>query len=74
MANKVALEDVQVKIIELFNEMTTRKGSEIIGNGCNGYGIKDVIKLGTEKLRSMDPFEELDPIMNELKISHNGLC
>ena len=54
--------------------MTTRKGSEIIGNGCNDYGIKDVIKLGTEKLRSMDLFEELDPIMNELKISPNGLC
>ena len=77
-ANKVALEDVQVKlqltklkplqagwIIEFFNEMTTSKGSEIIGSGWNASGIKDAIKLGKEKLPSLDPFEELDPMMNE---------
>ena len=78
MANKTALEDVQMKleltklkplqagwIIEFFNEMATSKGSEIIGNGWNASGIKDAIKLGTEKLPSLDPFEELDPMMNE---------
>ena len=78
LANKVALEDVQVKlqltklkplqagwIIEFFNEMTTSKGSEIIGSGWNASGIKDAIKLGTEKLPSLDPFEELDHMMNE---------
>ena len=78
MANKVALEDVQVKlqltklkplqacwIIEFFNEITASKGSEIIGSGWNASGIKDAIKLGTEKLPSLDPFEELDPMMNK---------
>ena len=52
-------------IIEFFNEMTTSKGSEIIGSGWNASGIKDAIKLGKEKLPSLDPFEELDPMMNE---------
>ena len=47
--------------------MTTSKGSEIIGSGWNASGIKDAIKLGTEKLPSLDPFEELDPMMNETK-------
>ena len=78
MANKVALEDVQGKlqltkfkplqagwIIEFFNEMTTSKGSEIIESGWNASRIKDAIKLGTEKLPSLDPFKELDPMMNQ---------
>ena len=78
LANKVALEDVQVKlqltklkplqagwIIEFFNEMTTSKSSEIIGSGWNASGIKDANKLGTENLPSLHPFEELDPMMNE---------
>ena len=54
-------------IIEFFNEMTTSKGSEIIGSGWNASGIKDAIKLGTEKLPSLDPFKELDSMMNETK-------
>ena len=45
--------------------MTTSKGSEIIGSGWNTFGIKDAIKLVTEKLLSLDHFEELDPMMNE---------
>ena len=52
-------------IIEFFNEMTTSKVSDIIGSGWNASGIKDGIKLGTEKLPSLDPFEELDPMMNK---------
>ena len=74
LANKVALEDVQVKlqltklkplqagwIIEFFNEMTTSKGSEKTGSGWNASGIKDAIKLGMEKLPSLDPFEDWTP-------------
>ena len=78
LSNKVALEDLQVKlqlaklkplqacwIIEFFNEMTASKSSEIIGSGWNASGIKDANKLGTENLPSLHPFEELDPMMNE---------
>ena len=78
LANKVALEDVEVKlqlmklksfqvvwITKFLNEMATSKGSEITGSGWNASGIKDAIKLGTGKLPSLDPFEELDPMMNE---------
>ena len=45
--------------------MTKSRGSEIIGSGWNASGIKDAIKLGTGKLPSLDPFEELDPMINE---------
>ena len=77
LVNKVALEYARVKlqltklkslptgwIIQFFNEMTTRRSSEIFGSGWNASAIKDTIKLGTEKLLSFDPFEELDPMMN----------
>ena len=78
LANKVALEDVQVQLqltklrplqpgwnIEFFNEMTTSKGTEITVSGWNVSGIKGVIKLGTEMLPSLDPLEELDPMISE---------
>ena len=52
-------------IIEFFNEMTTSKGSEIIGSGWNASGIKDAIKLGYRKFLSLDPLEELNPMVNE---------
>ena len=78
LANKVALEDVQVQlqltklrplqpgwIIEFFNEMTTSKGTEITVSGWNVSGIKGVIKLGTEMLPSLDLLEELDPMISE---------
>ena len=78
LANKVALEDVQVQlqltklrplqpgwIIEFFNEMTTSKGTEITVSGWNVSGIKGVIKLGTEMLPSLDPLEELDTMISE---------
>ena len=48
-----------------FNETTTSKGREIIDSGWNASGIKDAVKLGREKLPSFDPFEKLDPMMNE---------
>ena len=61
-------------IIKFFNEMTTSKFSGIIGGGLNTPGIKDAIKLGTKKLPSLDPFEELNPMMNETEDIANRLC
>ena len=80
LTNKVALEDVEVKlrlttlkplhadwIIEFFDEMTTNKGNEIIENGWLSSGITDAINLGLENLPSLDPFDELDPMMKEIE-------
>ena len=80
LANKVALEDVQVKlqlttlkplqadwIIEFYNEMTSSKGFELIESGWTSSGIKDAINLGLENLPSIDPFENLDPMINEVQ-------
>lgn len=78
LAANVALEDVKVKlqlttlkplqagwIIDFYNEMTSTKGKEIINSGWVSSGIKDAINLGLQKLPSIDPFEELDPMIND---------
>ena len=80
LANKVALEDVEIKlrlttlkplhadwIIEFFNLMTTNKGNEVIRNGWLSSGITDAIRLGLKNLPSLDPFDELDPMMKEVE-------
>ena len=76
LANKVPADEIQVKlqlstmkplqagwVIDFYNEMTTTKGVDIIRSGWDSSGITDAIKLGTEKLPSIDPFEELDPMV-----------
>ena len=76
MANKVELEDVVVKlhlstlkplhagwVIDFYNEMTSGKGVEIVKSGWRASGIEDVVSLGLEKLPSIDPFDELDPMI-----------
>ena len=76
LANKVPVDEVQVKlqlstmkpihagwIIDFYNEMTTTTGIDIIKSGWASAGITDAIKIGLEKLPSIDPFEELDPMI-----------
>ena len=45
--------------------MTSAKGKEIINIGWISSGIKDAIGLGLESLPSVDPLEQLDPMMND---------
>jgi len=52
-------------IIDFYNEMTSAKGKEIINSGWVSSGIKDAIDLGLQNLPSVDPFEQLDPMMND---------
>ena len=43
--------------------MTTTKGKDIIDAGWKASGIFDVIKFGSEKMPSIDPFCEMDPML-----------
>ena len=78
LASNVPLDDVKIKlqlttlkplqagwIIDFYNEMTSAKGKEIITSGWVSSGIKDAIDLGLQNLPSIDPFEQLDPMMND---------
>ena len=78
LADGVELNDIQVKlllsilkplhagwIIEFYNEMTSSKGVSIIKSGWRASGITDAVDIGLEKLPSIDPFEEIDPMMGD---------
>ena len=44
--------------------MTTPDGQNCIFNGCKASGIDDAIRLGTKNLPSLDPFQDIDPVMD----------
>ena len=43
--------------------MTTDKYCDIIKNGWKAAGITDAICLGLNNLSSVDPFDEMDPML-----------
>ena len=52
-------------LVEFFNHMTTSQGKEIIMSGWKASGIIEAIKKESAKLPSLDPFNELDPLLTE---------
>ena len=43
--------------------MATDKGCDIIKNGWKAAGITDAVHLGLNNLPSVDPFNEMDPML-----------
>ena len=61
--NLSTLKLLQAKwIIQLYDEMTSESGKNVIIKGWEKSGIRDGIKLGSSKLPSLDPFDEVDPL------------
>ena len=54
-------------IIKLYDEMTSLHGKNVILKGWEKAGINDGIKIGTAGLPSLDPFDEVDPIVRGRK-------
>ena len=50
-------------IIDFFDERRSCKGAKIIKSGWFASEIKDAADLALEKLSSIDPFKELDPMI-----------
>ena len=76
LAEGVMLENVQVKLnltilkpihagwlVDFYNHMTTDKGFDIIKNGWKAAGTTNAIHLGLNNLPSVDPFDEMDPML-----------
>ena len=51
--------------------MTTSKGKEIIDRGWKAAGISDAVKLGSSKLPPIDPFHDIDPMLDDESESSN---
>ena len=75
--NGVSLDDIHVGlqltklkpvhagwIVEFYNHMTTSKGKEIINSGWKAAGISDALELGSNKMPSIDPFDDIDPMLS----------
>ena len=52
-------------VVDIFNHVTTDKGKEIIESGWWTAGILDALKLGLEKLPSINPFSDIAPMLND---------
>ena len=52
-------------MVEYYNEITWQNGSFVIINGWKAAGIYDAIKFGSSGLQSIDPFEDISPLLTE---------
>ena len=50
-------------IVEFYNFITTAEGKEIIDSGWRAARISDAVRLGLSELPPIDPFNDIDPIM-----------
>ena len=70
------LENVQVKLnltifkpihagwlVEFYNHLATNRSCDIIKNGWKAAGITSAIRLGLNNLPSVDPFDEMDSMV-----------
>ena len=53
-------------MLSLFNQMTTEEGKEIILSGWRAAGISDAIKLGSAGMLTLDPFDDIDPMIEPI--------
>ena len=49
--------------MKFYNHITSEKGSEIIINGWKRSGIYDAVKNGSSSLPSIDPINEIAPLV-----------
>ena len=52
-------------VVDFYNEMTASKGSTIIESGLRAAGISDAIRLGSKELPPIDPFQDIDPLLEK---------
>ena len=50
-------------MVDLYNEMTKESGKSIIKSAWAAAGIMEALKSGACGLQSLDPFQEIDPML-----------
>ena len=51
-------------IVDFYNHMSTRKGKKIINRGWKSAGTFDVLELDSREMPSIDPFQDIDPMLS----------
>ena len=52
-------------LVEYYNEITSENGSSVIINDWKAAGIYDALKAGSSGLQSIDPLEDISPLVTE---------
>ena len=52
-------------MVEYYNKITSENGSSVIINDWKAAGIYDAIKAGSSGLQSIDPFEDISPLVTQ---------
>ena len=55
-------------VVNYYKFITSAEGKEVILNGWKAAGIYDAIRVGIGKLPAMDPYHDIDPLVNESNI------
>ena len=50
--------------------MTSTEGKQIILNDWKSAGILEAIRLGKDNMPSLDPFNDIDPLLEALSLSN----
>ena len=50
-------------LMEYYNHITSQKSSDFIANDWKRSGIYDAVKIGSSSLSSIDPFNEIAPLV-----------
>jgi hypothetical protein len=90
LENGTALEEIDVKLcvsllkplqaewlVTLYNELTSLENRGVILSGWRASGITDVVKMGSSKLPSLDPFQDLDQMIEgtaKVSVNLSALC
>ena len=56
-------------VVNFYNFITSAEGKEVILNGWKAASIYDAIRLGIGKMPPMDPYHDIDPLVNEIDIA-----
>ena len=55
-------------IVDIYNYLTSEKGQEVIANGWRSAGITEAISVRSQGLSSLDPFQSIHPLDEEMSI------
>ena len=77
---KLSIKPLHAKwMMEVCNEMMSAEGKVVCLKGWEVSGIKGVIELGATTLPNLDPFDDIDPMLEEdcndiLVIDSSAIC
>ena len=60
-------------IIEFYNDMTSGKGKDVIANGWKSAGMMEALKSGQNGIGNLDPFGDIDPLMERVSLSSDDV-